>query len=221
MGLSAFRGEPPGLTARAIAIVAIGLVLFAWFSHASLPWVLLAGFGLAIAGWTIARSPDVAGSQPLAGAQPRARSARTIALTLLGAALGTAAGVLHRRGLGLSLLPAGTLEPFVLVACLIGATEELVYRGWLLGKASRFGWPAAVVLAALAHAAYKTALFAGPGVPVTVDLAGVAIWTTAGGTVLGALRALSGRVLPAVAAHAAFDLVGYGAVAEAPWWVWG
>lgn len=82
------------------------------------------------------------------------------------------------------------------------------------------GWPAAVAVAAVAHAAYKTALFAWPGAPVSVDLAEIALWTTSGGMALGPLRALSGSVLPPLLAHAAFDFVTYRPVASAPWWVW-
>jgi len=38
--------------------------------------------------------------------------------------------------------------------------------------------------------------------------------------VLGATRAITGSVVPAVVAHIAFDFVVYGAVGESPWWVW-
>ena len=110
---------------------------------------------------------------------------------------------------------------FVIVACLIGATEELIFRGWLLGKARTFGWPTAVVIAAVAHTAYKTALFAWPAIPDAVDLAGISQLTVAGGIVLGLLRAFSGSVLPSLVAHAVFDFVVYRHVAHAPWWVWG
>jgi membrane protease YdiL (CAAX protease family) len=122
----------------------------------------------------------------------------------------------------LDLAPQATagVTAFVIVACLIGATEELIFRGWLLGKARAFGWPAAVVIAAVAHTAYKTALFVWPAVPVAVDLAGVACWTLAGGVVLGLLRACSGSLLPPLMAHAAFDFVVYRNVVHAPWWVW-
>src|SRR6185295_18817078 len=102
------------------------------------------------------------------------------------------------------------------------ATEELIYRGWLFGRLQRFGAPAALIGAALAHAGYKTALFAWPLVASpAVDFASVAMLTTAGGVVLGALRASSRSLWPAIAAHAAFDFVVYGAVSHAPWWVWG
>ncbi len=105
-----------------------------------------------------------------------------------GAASGVGAGLRHRRGLELPLLPAGGLEIFVAVACLIGVTEELVYRGWLQGRLRALGWPVAVVAAAAPHAAYKSALFAWPPGPAEVDCAVIAGWTFVGGVVSGLLR---------------------------------
>jgi len=144
-----------------------------------------------------------------------------VILTVVGGVLGTVAGLSHRDTLGISLFPSGNIETFVLMACLIGATEELVFRGWLLGRARMLGWPAAIVIAAVAHAAYKTALFAWPADPTPVDLAEIAVWTAAGGIMLGLMRRISGSVLPPMLAHIAFDFAVYRAVAQAPWWVWG
>jgi len=78
----------------------------------------------------------------------------------------------------------------------------------------------AVVLAAAAHTAYKTALFAFPPEGVAIDLGFLAVWTLIGGVVFGVLRALSGSVLPPLAAHVGFDIIVYGGNVEAPWWVW-
>ena len=40
------------------------------------------------------------------------------------------------------------------------------------------------------------------------------------GALFGLSRELSRSIYPAVAAHAAFDLMVHGAAAQAPWWVW-
>jgi len=80
---------------------------------------------------------------------------------------------------------------------------------------------AAVVLAAAAHTAYKAALFVWPPAGVEIDYEFLILWTLAGGVAFGALRVAAGTVWPAVAAHAAFDLVAYGDAVRAPWWVWG
>jgi len=79
----------------------------------------------------------------------------------------------------------------------------------------------AVMLAAAAHTAYKAALFAFPPEGVVIDLEFLAVWTLIGGVVFGALRELSGSVLPPLAAHVVFDIVVYGGSVQAPWWVWG
>ena len=44
--------------------------------------------------------------------------------------------------------------------------------------------------------------------------------TLVGGLAFGLIRELSGGVLAPLAAHAAFDLIVYAELAEAPWWVW-
>ena len=200
------------------AAASAGLVLFAWCAHQRVPWAFAAAAGLLVTGVAIGRSLRRAASPSnLLGLDYR--SGRTWLYALAGAGLGAAGGALHRNALGLTPF-ADAVRPFVIVACLIGAMEELVYRGWLFGRLLAWGRPAAVIGAAIAHAAYKMALFAWvPAVP-GVDLPSLALWTMAAGLVLGATRAITGSVVPAVAAHIAFDFVVYGAAGEAPWWVW-
>jgi membrane protease YdiL (CAAX protease family) len=45
-------------------------------------------------------------------------------------------------------------------------------------------------------------------------------WTFLGGLFFGTLRQVARNVAPALAAHAVFDVIVYGALAQAPWWVW-
>lgn len=212
-------GESRGRTATGIAIASVGMTLFAWCAHQCLPWLAVAAGGLlatAVAiGWLAADDTCLLTVLGL-----DRWSVKTAVFTLVGGGIGVGGGLWHRSQLGLAPQAAAGVAAFVIVACLIGATEELIFRGWLLGKARAFGWPAAVVIAAVAHTAYKTALFVWPAVPVAVDLAGVACWTLAGGVVLGLLRACSGSLLPPLMAHAAFDFVVYRNVVHAPWWVW-
>ncbi|MCX5656110.1 MAG: CPBP family intramembrane metalloprotease [Planctomycetota bacterium] len=218
---AARRGEAKiARQAAEAAVAAAGLILFALAVHAPLPWTLLSGAGLVVAAVVIGRS--------LAGA-PSARallglvrlSPRVLALVAAGLVVGGGLAATYRVYMGMALLPLGGLEAFVLVACLIGAAEEVVYRGYVQGSLAGLGWPAAVGLAAVAHAAYKTALFAFPAGAAEINYPFLAIWTVLGGIVFGLLRQFSGSVLAPLAAHAAFDLVVYGAIAQAPWWVWG
>ena len=220
MNLRPKSGEARGRTATGIAAASVGLVLFALCSHQGMPWLAVAAAALlmtaAVIGWLPFGDASTAGVLGLDSV-----SVKIALFSLVGVGIGTGGGLWHRSALGIALQPVAGVEAFVIVACLIGATEELVFRGWILGKARAFGWPAAVIIAAVAHAAYKTALFAWPAVPVAVDLAGIARWTVAGGMVLGLLRAFSGSVVPSLVAHAVFDFVVYRCVAHAPWWVWG
>lgn len=211
-----------------IAIAAAGMIAFAICQHHGLPWIVIAALSLTVVGIAIAWqgqrsevSGDGSGGGPLELLALDRFSASIVLYSIAGTAIGAAFGLLYRRNLGLSLQPAPGVQAFVIVACVIGATEELLYRGWLLGQARAFGWPVAIVIAAVAHAAYKTALFAWPPMPAAVNLGNMMLMTTIGGLVAGLLRKWSGSLLPAMAAHIAFDFVVYRAVAEAPWWVWG
>ena len=202
------------------AVASAGLVLFALAVHARLPWTLLSAGGLVVAAVAIGRA--LAGEPSARALLGLARlSPRVLALIAAGLVVGGGMAATYRVYMGMAALPLGGLEAFVLVACLIGAAEEVVYRGYVQGSLAGLGWPAAVGLAAVAHAAYKTALFAFPAGAAEINYPFLAVWTVLGGTVFGLLRQFSGSVLAPVAAHAAFDLVVYGAVAQAPWWVWG
>jgi membrane protease YdiL (CAAX protease family) len=204
------------------ALVAAALVLFALTVHTPLPWTLIAAAGLAVAATAIGVS--LAGAPApwtlLGLVRP---CGKTVAMTAAGLVVGIGLATTYRTHLGLAALPAGAPGAFVLLACLIGAAEEAVYRGYVQGRLAGLGWPAAVGLAALAHAAYKTSLFTFPAAaaPQQVPYAFLAAWTLAGGIAFGLLRQFSGSLIPPVAAHAAFDLIVYGAMADAPWWVWG
>ena len=112
------------------------------------------------------------------------------------------------------------LGSFAAVAAAIGVTEELVYRGYVQGRLRALGPLAAAILAAVGHTAYKCALFALPPLAVEIDLPFLALGTLVVGVGFGALRERSRSVLPALAAHACFDVLVYGQGAQAPWWVW-
>ena len=99
---------------------------------------------------------------------------------------------------------------------MIGLVEEVVYRGYL--PWTIHGKPPFVValLCALAHAAYKVALF----VPVPgFDLLRLGLATVVVGIGLGYLRMYSKSLAGCLVFHALFDLLVYGDGA-APWWVW-
>lgn len=197
----------------------VGMVVFAALSHRGLPWIVFGVGGLLAAAAAIEQSFRSADS-PASLLGLCGPSRRALLFTAAGCAVGAGLGLLYRTRMGMRPLPVGGLTMFVALACVVGATEELVYRGWMQGRLRVFGWPAAVMGAAVAHAAYKTALFVWPPELMNLPLVVLATWTAAGGIVFGLLREFSGSVVPPMLAHAVFDFLVYGAVARAPWWVW-
>ncbi len=194
-------------------------MVFALLVHQGWPWQLAAATGLVITAVAMERSMQPGGGiAALFGFPAQARW--LVALSLVGCGVGGGLVMLVRWERGLSLIPAGGLAPFVVLACLIGAAEEVVYRGWLQGRLAIVGRTGAVVLTALAHAGYKTALFAWPPEALACDLATIAVYTAGGGILIGALRAISRSVIPSIFAHVVFDLLLYGSFTAAPWWVW-
>jgi membrane protease YdiL (CAAX protease family) len=214
------EGEQRRQALGVVVAAPAGMVVFALLSHRGGLWIVPGALGLLLAAGTIARHLRRV-PRPAALLGMDRWPPKPILLCVLGVVIGAGTGALHRVNLGLPLWPVGHLGAFVPFACLIGATEELLYRGWLQGALRPHGWLAAVAIAAVAHAAYKTALFAWPPESMTIDLTPIGLWTTAGGIVFGLLRQLSGSVWPPLLAHAAFDLIVYREAAHAPWWVWG
>lgn len=176
--------------------------------------------------WAVRLVAGLAGCACIVGGLYRSdRPARLLGLRgggigwLVGLAVfGGLLAVWYRFAQGRGLLP-GTLGWFAFPAVGIGLAEELAYRGFVQGSLVRLGGVAACVLAALAHAGYKTCLFALPPEGVAVRLVPLAGLTLAGGVVFGLSRWKTGSVAPAILAHVAFDVLAYGDLPAAPWWV--
>ena len=125
-----------------------------------------------------------------------------------------ALGVFYRssQGLDWSLV---RLTPFVLTAMLIGSTEEVVFRGYFWGAYAQL--PArAIGFSALAHTAYKSAIF----IPYPeISLWRLSLFTFLAGILLGYMRWAGKSIWPCILFHAVFDLWAYGDHFT-PWWVW-
>lgn len=205
---------------RAEIVLATGsIATFALLAHHGLPWILFGAIGLLLAGTIIGRQL-ARWPQPTSQLGLEKFDRVAFLCGVLGAGIGTGAGIWYRASKGLSMGPVAPGGAFVVVACVIGASEELVYRGWLQGAVRQMGWPAAVLIAATSHTAYKTALVLWPPVPLPIDYLTLVIGTMVGGSLLGVLREFSGSLWPAVAGHVAFDYIVYRAFGQAPWWVW-
>jgi membrane protease YdiL (CAAX protease family) len=106
------------------------------------------------------------------------------------------------------------------IAPLIGMSEELLFRGYIQTRLDRVNGIAAVLLAALSHTIYKSSLVILPALFHGAKIPYFAFWTFTGGLVFGILSKKSGTVYPALAGHAAFDIIFYSTLQSAPWWVW-
>ncbi len=202
-----------------VGVTWAGVLVFALFVNRPSPYFLLAIAGLLFTTLAIASSADRGGSfWGLFGiTRPSTWSARW---TLLALVVGAAFAFFFRWYEGRPLLITG-LGSFLLMGASIGAAEELLFRGYLQGRLSRLGAPAAIVLATLAHTSYKTLLFAFPPEGVVIRYSILAFFTFLVGAFLGITRQRTGSVIPALSGHVLFDILVYGDWAQAPWWVWG
>jgi len=138
---------------------------------------------------------------------------------IVGLIVGTALGIYTRYHFELNLLPA-TLTLVAVIAPLTGAMEELVFRGYIQGKLNSINPIFAVIYAAIAHTAYKLLVFYSLGRPLEFDFLFLTQWTLLGGLVFGSLRFFSKSIFPPLIAHGIFDIILYGGLLTAPFWVW-
>ena len=199
-----------------VCLFSLGMAVFAVCAHrAELVIPRFGGLALAVlfVARTIARD-----RKPLELLGVRRPSSRGLVGLPLCIGFGVALAVWYRHVQHRPLLP-GHLGAFCLVSAGIGICEEVAYRGFVHGGLRRYGVAAACCGAAVAHTGYKLCLFVLPDVPVRAHLVYLGIGTLAVGLVLSLMReALGGLLLPAVA-HASFDVVAYGDLTAAPWWV--
>lgn len=194
-----------------------GILLFAGFIHHPLPLRLLAFGGLtgtaAMIGFST-RSNSILDSLGISILN------RKILLYILPAiALGMVLGILTRNRFELTLIPEG-LAGVAILAPLVGATEELIFRGYMQGQLRPGGKLFSILCASAFHSSYKLLLILTLSVPLQFDFFFLIFWTFIGGILFGILRELSGSAVPPIVAHALFDVILYGGLAVAPVWVW-
>lgn len=145
---------------------------------------------------------------------------RKILLYILPAiALGLFLGMLTRNRFELTYIPAG-LTGIALVAPIIGAMEELIFRGFFQGQLRPVGRISSIISASAFHTSYKLLVILTLAIPLQFDFFFLIFWTFLAGLLIGTLRELSGSAIPPVIAHAVFDIILYGGLAIAPVWVW-
>jgi membrane protease YdiL (CAAX protease family) len=196
-----------------------GILVFAWFAHGKGISFLVAMAGLLVSSAGIAvslfRSAD-----PLSVLGLQRFNLNTLRLSLQFSAVGIAMTVLYRYKSGMSLFPHA-LTTVALITPFIGMTEELVFRGFIQGRLRSTGFFISILLASAGHASYKFLVLKSLPFDLGTDLPWLALSTFAVGLVLGAFREICGTVVPAMIAHAAFDIFLYGDSVKMPAWVWG
>jgi membrane protease YdiL (CAAX protease family) len=194
-----------------------GILLFAGFIHQPFPLLLLAIGGLALTAAVIALTKRLKPLPALFGIGHVDRKVLYYIITAL--ALGVFLGILTRNRFELTLIPQG-FTGIAFVAPLIGATEELLFRGYMQGHLRISGRVFSILSASAFHTSYKLLVILTLGMPLQFDFFFLIFWTFIGGILFGILRELSGSILPPVIAHATFDVLLYGGMAAAPVWVW-
>lgn len=140
--------------------------------------------------------------------------------TLAGFLTGMLLAMAYRWYLGISLLPFSGPHYFIIVACLIGALEELVFRGFIQEYAKSINAPFSVFFGSISHTGYKCCLFLAPLAAADIDIKFLALWTFGAGILFGSLKHFSKSIFPPLIAHVIFDLFVYAEFLHAPWWVW-
>ncbi len=199
-------------------IAAAGMCLFALFAHEGFPRAIFSACGLLITTLAVSRGLK-AETSPAALLGLRHLTPAIALYTFCAAIPGVALGFLYQWSYGLEIhFPA--LGRFAPVSALIGATEEVLYRGYAQGRVRGIGPLPSVVFAALAHTIYKLSLFILPSGTMRTDFFYLAICTFLVGLGAGCMRHYTKSILPPVVCHVCFDIIVYGGYPRAPWWVW-
>jgi membrane protease YdiL (CAAX protease family) len=209
----------PSAKALVLSLLLTGsLWLFALFIQTNFPLRGVALIGLLLSAYLVKtillQNPEVYLGQALW--QWRRASYVVIILSLVAALL---LSIYYRTSIQMPWFPAH-LGPFVLVSVLIGCSEEIIFRGFVQGEASRWHKEGAVVFGALSHAGYKSLLFVLPVQLIDMSIQHLFLMTFLAGLVLGFTRYRSGSIWPSLLAHGLFDFWVYAELSTAPWWVW-
>ena len=198
-------------------LICLGFMGFSFFIHYPLPLVLLSFAGLAMPAMIL--SGQIHSAKDISEIFGLHIPDKIILYILIGLQLGFIYAMAYRNSIGQRLFPE-TLTRFALLASIIGAAEELVFRGFLQYYCKKFHVIFALLFATFSHTAYKCCLFLAPVNEFRADILFLVVYTFAGGLLFGILKELSNSILPALAAHAIFDILVYGEFMSAPWWVW-
>jgi membrane protease YdiL (CAAX protease family) len=213
-----FRNEKKSILFEAFLLLA-GIGVFAWFIQEDGYLITVAFGGLLMASLVIsAIIVKLESTLELFGLD--SFNKKILLYCFAGIFIGVIPAFYGRYFYDLTDLPQ-SLTLIALVSPLIGMTEELLFRGYLQGRLRIFGVFGSVSMAAAAHSLYKVIVLWSVSDLVEVNLISLAGLTFGFGIIYGLLRAGSGSVIPALVAHASFDIHMYGDFTSMPVWVWG
>ncbi len=202
---------------RDVLLSFTGILLFAGFIHQAFPLLLIAIGGLAGTAVVIAYSTKHLGFFEAFGIKTLNQKVLLYMIPAIG--LGLVMGMLTRNRFELTLIPAG-ITGVTVVAPLVGAMEEMVFRGYVQGQLRPIGSGFSILIASALHTCYKLLVILSLAIPLQFDFFFLIFWTFIGGLLFGTLRELSRSSIPPVLAHAVFDIILYGGLVAAPIWVW-
>ena len=213
--------QNPGSRSNAViaAVLVIGgMCIFGSFIHADRWHRLISFAGLALAAGVVSYSVrDIRSLLVVFGLSRFNRM--VIYFSLAGIFFGMLLGLVYNFIKADSLFPI-TLTRFAILAPLIGITEELVFRGYVQGKAAAAGSLASVLIASAGHTLYKYLVIRTVEIDLGTYFPSLVLFTFLAGLVFGLMRETSRSILPPALAHALFDILVYGGESMAPVWIW-
>ena len=170
---------------RDTSLAMVGILVFAAFVHHKQPMFFLAIGGLAWTALVIALSIRNISILKAFGVD---RLKRKILLYCLPAlVLGLLMGIFTRNSADLSLLP-DRITRVAIIAPLVGAVEELIFRGYIQGHLLPLGRWFSIISASAGHSAYKVLVILTLSLPLQFNISFLVIWTFIGGLLFGLLR---------------------------------
>ena len=196
-------------------LCSLALMFFSFFIDSGTPLRLFAIAALIVPAWFFSRN-----LQSLSDLRRKAHTPASAKITVLFCFAGILTAILlstlYRGYLGISLFPQ-SFHLFVLVAALIGATEELVFRGFIQEQVKNINAPFSILFSGISHTAYKCCLFLSPMATAGIDIRFLAFWTLIAGILAGTIKHFSKSILPPMIAHALFDIMVYAGFVNPPW----
>jgi membrane protease YdiL (CAAX protease family) len=201
-----------------VNLITTALVSFSYFIHYPAPVLWLGYVSLFIAALLIARHIQFP-FQYHKFIGEFLFSKKMMFTCIWGLILGILMACIYRYRLAVNPIPPH-IGSFMWIAALIGISEELVFRGFILGHLSRFSVWVSIPVASLSHSLYKCCAFLSPIAGHSVNIPLLFVSTFIGGLFFGWLKEYSRSTIPPAIAHGIFDIIVYAEYVKAPWWVW-